>query len=125
MSVVGTDWGGTDRRHTRAGVAIVAVALLHLLVLSVGSIRPVPEGVVLEATVVIALAAGGLSSDGSSRVAVAMALSYGFAAGVALVAITHLALPWAAVGVGTLAAGVLYGVHRYALLRLGLLEGSS
>lgn len=125
MSTAGSDRLPAVRRPTLFGAALAGIVVVHLLALAVGSMRPVPDGVLLETILVTALAVGVFLVERTRRATATIVLPYAMVTAAGLGATIAVGLPVAALGVGAAVGLVLYGGHRYALLRLGRLEGSS
>lgn len=117
-----------DRQQTPSSTvpAGVLVALAHLALVAV---RPSPTAVELagfELLVfggVVALVAGTARRARLRSIAVATAVFVALVGG-SWLALTGLALHWVAIALAALTALLSYGLHRYQLLALDVLEGS-
>lgn len=110
-----------DRRRTVIGTAIAGVVVVHLLALLISPTVEPGTGLVLDGVVSIALLGGVYAVERSWRTAGTIAVPYAAVTGVTLVATDWIALWMVAVAVTGTVVLLLYGLHRYGLVRLGLL----
>lgn len=110
----------------RLASPVTVYALGHVLGLVIAETPTLQEVAVLEAPLVLALLAAGVDREAPDAFAPAMVVAV---VGLALVAaggLTTFDSLWQTAALGTLVVGlVAYGLHRYELVRLGLVSEST
>lgn len=121
MTAVGEARTPADRGPT---VAVALIAFVHVLALPL--VPPAPS--LLAVAVIEGIALAGLAglvgvTSGSPRVAATAAVAYAVVVGATWTAVATGTPDWSvALGFGTVLALVGYGLHRYELVTLGLVE---